>query len=174
MRAGRKSSSRILRRSTPNSRKRDSLRSIRTERRMPLLPPMQMKTTSHKAIIRRGQGVTGTKKRPWSDHGMTMVNNCRMVVMENQTMKEIAISKFKATCLAVLERVRKTGEPILVTRFGHPVAEITPVGAVKKIRLGGGASTAVIILGDIVGPIGDESDWEAAQDPETDEVKKAE
>jgi hypothetical protein len=28
-------------------------------------------------------------------------------------MKEIAISKFKATCLAVLERVRKTGEPIL-------------------------------------------------------------
>ena len=53
-------------------------------------------------------------------------------------MKEIAISKFKATCLAVLERVRKTGEPILVTRFGHPVAEITPVGAVKKIRLGAG------------------------------------
>jgi prevent-host-death family protein len=68
-------------------------------------------------------------------------------------MEEIAISKFKATCLAVLERVRKTGQPILVTRFGHPVAEITPVGAAKKIRLGGGAGTA-LILGDIVGPIG--------------------
>jgi antitoxin (DNA-binding transcriptional repressor) of toxin-antitoxin stability system len=79
-------------------------------------------------------------------------------------MEEIAISKFKATCLAVLERVRKTGEPILVTRFGHPIAEISPPGVVKKIKLGGGAGTAVI-LGDIVGPIGDISEWEAAQDP---------
>jgi prevent-host-death family protein len=86
-------------------------------------------------------------------------------------MKEIAISKFKATCLAVLERVRKTGEPILVTRFGHPIAEITPTGGGKKIRLGGGAGTAVI-LGDIVGPIGDESDWEAAQEPNEEDVKK--
>lgn len=36
------------------------------------------------------------------------------------------ISKFKATCLATLERVRKTGRPIRVTRFGKPVAEIIP------------------------------------------------
>ena len=39
-------------------------------------------------------------------------------------MEKIAISKFKATCLAVLETVRKTGKPVLVTRFGEPVAEI--------------------------------------------------
>jgi prevent-host-death family protein len=79
-------------------------------------------------------------------------------------MEEIAISKFKATCLAVLERVRKTGQPILVTRFGHPVAKIAPLGTgVHVPRLGGGVGSAVI-LGDIVGPIGDESDWEAAQD----------
>lgn len=86
-------------------------------------------------------------------------------------MKEIAISKFKATCLAVLERVRKTGEPIRVTRFGHPVAEITPPGAVKKIRLGRGAGTAVI-LGDIVGPTGDIAEWEAAQEPDADNADK--
>ncbi|MGB2638002.1 MAG: type II toxin-antitoxin system Phd/YefM family antitoxin [Candidatus Acidiferrum sp.] len=80
-------------------------------------------------------------------------------------MEEIAISKFKATCLAVLEEVRKTGKPILVTRFGHPVAEINPPGKPKQtIKLGGGIGT-VKILGDIVGPIGDESDWEAAQNP---------
>lgn len=36
-------------------------------------------------------------------------------------METIAISAFKATCLAVLERVRKTRKPILVTRFGEPV-----------------------------------------------------
>ena len=34
-------------------------------------------------------------------------------------MEEIAISKFKATCLSILERVRKTGKPIRVTRFGQ-------------------------------------------------------
>ena len=33
-------------------------------------------------------------------------------------VEEIAISKFKATCLAVLEKVRKTRKPVLVTRFG--------------------------------------------------------
>jgi antitoxin (DNA-binding transcriptional repressor) of toxin-antitoxin stability system len=80
-------------------------------------------------------------------------------------MEEIAISKFKATCLAVLERVRKSGQPIRVTRFGQPIAEINPPGGAKRIlRMGGGIGTGVI-LGDIVGPTGDLSEWEAAQDP---------
>ena len=85
-------------------------------------------------------------------------------------MQEIAISKFKATCLAVLEHVRKTGEPIVVTRFGHPIARIEPPTAqpARRIRLGAMAGTAKI-LGDIVGPISDISDWEAAQDPEDEE-----
>ena len=84
-------------------------------------------------------------------------------------MQEIAISKFKATCLAVLERVRKTGEPVVVTRFGQPIARIEPPtpGPTKRIKLGAMAGT-VKILGDIVGPISDISDWEAAQDPESE------
>lgn len=41
-------------------------------------------------------------------------------------MESIAISRFKATCLAVLERVRQTGLPILVTRRGEPVAQVMP------------------------------------------------
>jgi antitoxin (DNA-binding transcriptional repressor) of toxin-antitoxin stability system len=87
-------------------------------------------------------------------------------------MEEIAISKFKATCLAVLERVRKTGQPIRVTRFGQAVAEINPPGGAKRaIRMGGGIGT-MEIFGDIVGPIGDESDWEAAREPESDPEKK--
>jgi len=83
-------------------------------------------------------------------------------------MEQIAISKFKATCLAVLERVNTTGEPILVTRFGKPVATIMPPGIPHHVpRLGTGIGSAEI-LGDIVGSISDESDWEAAQDPESD------
>ncbi|HEX4486967.1 MAG TPA: type II toxin-antitoxin system prevent-host-death family antitoxin [Terriglobales bacterium] len=77
-------------------------------------------------------------------------------------MEQIAISKFKATCLAVLEKVRKTGEPVLVTRFGEPVAEIGPAKGVspRKRKLGTMAGT-VKILGDIVGPVVDPEEWEA-------------
>lgn len=84
-------------------------------------------------------------------------------------MEKIAISKFKATCLAVLERVRRTKQPIQVTRFDKPIAEIVPPGESERPRrrlgtLGGGR-----IFGDIVGPIGDESDWEAARARDEDE-----
>ncbi|ETW94984.1 MAG: hypothetical protein ETSY1_32515 [Candidatus Entotheonella factor] len=41
-------------------------------------------------------------------------------------METIAIAKFKATCLAVLEQVRKTGQPILITKRGTPVAQVLP------------------------------------------------
>ena len=39
---------------------------------------------------------------------------------------EIAVSKFKATCLAALDRVRRTGRPLRVTRFGRPLADVVP------------------------------------------------
>jgi antitoxin (DNA-binding transcriptional repressor) of toxin-antitoxin stability system len=86
-------------------------------------------------------------------------------------MEEIAISKFKATCLAVLERVRKTGQPIRVTRFGQVIAEIKPPSLPQPLRRFGHHIGSGVILGDIVSPIGDESDWEAAQEPESDETK---
>jgi hypothetical protein len=84
-------------------------------------------------------------------------------------MEEIAISKFKATCLAVLERVRRTGQPIRVTRFGQVIAEIKPPSLLRPARHFGRHIGSGIILGDIVGPIGDESDWEAAREPEPGE-----
>ncbi len=80
-------------------------------------------------------------------------------------MEAIAISKFKATCLEVLERVRRTGKPVLVTRFGKPVAEVVPPRVPKRPKrwLGSMAGTARIV-GDIVSPASDESDWEALKD----------
>jgi prevent-host-death family protein len=76
-------------------------------------------------------------------------------------MQEIAISKFKATCLAVLERVRKTGTPILVTRFGEPIAEISPPPLPQRPKrwLGALEGTARI-TGDIVAPASDPEDWD--------------
>jgi prevent-host-death family protein len=76
-------------------------------------------------------------------------------------MEEIAISTFKATCLAVLERVRKTGKPILVTRFGEPVAEIVPPPMLEKTKNWiGSMKGSARIVGDIVSPAGDADDWE--------------
>jgi prevent-host-death family protein len=81
-------------------------------------------------------------------------------------VEEIAISKFKATCLAVLEKVKKTGQPILVTRFGHPVAQITPPAPAKRAPKFGTAVGSLTIHGDIVSSITDIADWDAAQDPD--------
>lgn len=76
-------------------------------------------------------------------------------------MEEIAISKFKATCLAVLEGVRRTRKPILVTRFGKPVAEIVPPAPRRTKRWLGCMKGTAQIRGDIVSPIVDGQDWEA-------------
>jgi prevent-host-death family protein len=79
-------------------------------------------------------------------------------------MKEIAISEFKAKCLGILEQVRKTRKPIRVTRFGEPVAEVVPPSPAKPAgrRLGCMVGTGRIV-GDIVGSISDESEWEASR-----------
>lgn len=77
-------------------------------------------------------------------------------------MEEIAISEFKAKCLGLLERVRKTRKPIRITRFGKPVAEVVPPGPeeLPKQWLGSMAGTMKIV-GDIVEPAGSLDDWEA-------------
>jgi prevent-host-death family protein len=76
-------------------------------------------------------------------------------------MESIAVSKFKATCLAVLEHVRRTGKPVLVTRFGKPLAEIVPPARKGGRRKLGSLRRTVRIVGDIVSPASDEKDWEA-------------
>jgi prevent-host-death family protein len=76
-------------------------------------------------------------------------------------MEEIAISKFKATCLAVLERVRQTRKPIRITRFGEPVAEVVPPSIPPRPgRWLGALRGTGEIRGDILSPVVDESEWE--------------
>lgn len=76
-------------------------------------------------------------------------------------MQTMAISKFKATCLAALERVRKTHQPLRVTRFGKPVADIVPPSfeASGSGWLGCMHDT-LEIDGDIVASIGEPADWD--------------
>lgn len=79
-------------------------------------------------------------------------------------MREIAISAFKAKCLGIVDEVRKTRKPIRVTRFGKPMADLVPCPPQKPEgrRLGCMAGTGQI-LGDIIGPISPEDEWDAAR-----------
>jgi prevent-host-death family protein len=80
-------------------------------------------------------------------------------------MEEISISEFKAKCLAILERVRKTRKPVRITRFGKPVAEVVAPSPVKdRAEWIGSMKGQMEILGDIVSPVIDEDDIEALQD----------
>jgi prevent-host-death family protein len=76
-------------------------------------------------------------------------------------MENMAIGNFLANCLDVLEKVRRTGRPVLIVRSGEPLAEIVPPPAPAKPQrwLGALRSTGRIV-GDIVSPASDEADWD--------------
>ncbi len=73
----------------------------------------------------------------------------------------LPISRFKATCLAAIERVRKTGRPLVITKRGVPVAQVVPAPApTPEGSAFGTLQGTAEELGDIVEPLA-ESDWEA-------------
>ena len=84
--------------------------------------------------------------------------------MASKRSKTIAISEFKATCLAVLERVRRTGTPVLVTRRGVPIAEIVPPrpSATGAAWIGSMRGSATIV-GDLVSPSVPDSEWDVLE-----------
>ncbi len=75
-------------------------------------------------------------------------------------MKTIAVSKFKATCLSLLEKVMKTGQPILITKQGRPLAQVIPPPPPerKKSWIGSASETAQI-KGDLIQPVLSEEEW---------------
>ena len=74
-------------------------------------------------------------------------------------MKKILISEFKAKCIAVLREAQRTGEPVLVTRRGRPIARIEPVVQGLRTRKLGALRGRMKIVGDIV-EIDTTRDWE--------------
>lgn len=78
-------------------------------------------------------------------------------------MEELSISRFKATCLAVLEKVRTTGEPVRVTKRGKPIAEVVPVSRSgdEPRRLGVLVGRGALV-GDVIEPVVGPEEWESA------------
>jgi len=86
-------------------------------------------------------------------------------VVKARNMQEIAISKFKAKCLALLEQVSKTKKPIRVTRFGKPIADVIPPSSIQgRAAWIGSMKDSIEIVGDIISPANEEDEWEALRD----------
>jgi len=77
-----------------------------------------------------------------------------LTIVDLGMASEITISKFKATCLAVIDEVRRTGTPVRVTKFGKPVADVVAVRVEPAGGWLGWMAGSVEVAGDIRGPIG--------------------
>jgi len=74
-------------------------------------------------------------------------------------MKQMPAGEFKAQCLAVMDKVANSGEPIVITKHGKPVVKLVP--AEKPVDdIFGYMAGKVKIVGDIVGPVTPLEDWE--------------
>jgi prevent-host-death family protein len=51
-------------------------------------------------------------------------------------MKKIAAGEFKARCLTLMEDVRSTREPLIITKRGKPVAKLVPADDNKDDFIG--------------------------------------
>ncbi len=78
------------------------------------------------------------------------------------SMKTIAAAQFKARCLTLMEEVRSTREPVVITKRGNPVAKLVPADAPKKEFIGS-LKGVIRIVGDIESPAVPSEDWESSQ-----------
>jgi prevent-host-death family protein len=78
----------------------------------------------------------------------------------SNAMKHISAEEFKTNCLALINQVKATGEPILITEHGKPVAKLLPA-ATKDDSIFGYMAGRAKIVGDIVSSITPIEDWDA-------------
>jgi prevent-host-death family protein len=86
---------------------------------------------------------------------MTMVTDYGHIMVKS---REIPAGEFKAKCLKLMDDVAATGEELVITKRGKPVARLVPAMA-ERPSLFGSMKGSVKILGDIV-----ESVWEPGWD----------
>lgn len=70
----------------------------------------------------------------------------------------IPAAVFKAECLRLMDEVARTGQPIVITKHGKPVAQLVPAPAAPESLFGYMRDT-VTIKGDVVEPTGES--WDA-------------
>ena len=73
-------------------------------------------------------------------------------------MTTFAAAKFKAQCLALIDKVARTHEPLIVTKHGKPLVKIVPVDETKDLPEKPLKNKATYI-GDVISPIDEQ--WDA-------------
>ncbi len=76
--------------------------------------------------------------------------------------KKMAISDFKANALRVIDEVSKTHQPVVITRRGKPLAQLSPYRKLDNRPVPDELSEAFVSEEDLVTPLGDAM-WEACQ-----------
>lgn len=64
---------------------------------------------------------------------------------------EMTVTRFKATCLGVIDAVSKEKKRIIITRHGRPAAELIPFSDTSNQPLFGRARETTLIRGDLNG-----------------------
>lgn len=83
-----------------------------------------------------------------------------VLTMVKKPEARVQASEFKARCLELMDRVARTGRPIVITKHGKPLAQLAPLpGAAGQLL--GLHRGAVEITGDILAPL--DAPWEAAR-----------
>ena len=80
------------------------------------------------------------------DHGHTVMSRI------------IKASEFKAKCLAIMDEVERTGQGVVITKKGKPIAELVPHRARRK-NARGIMKDRLFVIGDIIAPI--DVEWDA-------------
>ncbi|MCY3610965.1 MAG: type II toxin-antitoxin system Phd/YefM family antitoxin [Gemmatimonadetes bacterium] len=76
-------------------------------------------------------------------------------------METMNASYFKARCLKILDRVRETGERIVILKRGEPVAELGPPSRTESQYPQAELKGTATVIGDIVGPVVPEHHWDS-------------
>jgi prevent-host-death family protein len=69
--------------------------------------------------------------------------------------RQMPAGEFKAKCLSVLDHVQRTGKVVVVTKRGHPVAQLVPLPPDD----GGSLLGSVVHEEDLLSPI--DAEWDA-------------
>lgn len=78
-------------------------------------------------------------------------------------MTTLGATEFKVSCLEVLERVRRTGESVTITKRGKAIARLVPAATVEKTFPQRSLEGTLEILGDVVAPVVRASAWDATR-----------
>ncbi len=74
-------------------------------------------------------------------------------------MATVPATKFKAQCLALMDRVAEGRETYVITKRGKPVARLVPVARPRKKSIFGCMTDQTEIVGDIEKPLWTDAQW---------------